>query len=780
MLALVSACGGGGGGGGVISAPAPAPTPAPTPAPSPAPTPVITTVNTNTQEYRRSDGPAFHGAVTAWNNGATGQGETIAIFDTGIDLDSPEFAGRLSSASANVVGANITVNAEDDHGTNVALVAAAGLNNTGVVGIAFGATILALRGDEPGSCASGVDSTDPLDGCSFTDTAIAAGIDRAVSAGATVINLSLGGSMPNANVRRAVRNAAAAGVVIVVAAGNDGDSTEDGINPNQPDPFGAGLLEAGGTNVIIAGSVDNNGNLSAFSNRAGDLSASYLSALGEGICCTYKDGELLIETNPDGSRFVYVFSGTSFAAPQISGAVALLAQAFPNLTGAQIVEILLNSARDAGAAGADALYGRGILDISAAFRPSGTTALAGGTMALALADNTGATSGPMGDAVANVLIGTLVQDKYGRAFEYDFGRNLRTATARQPLAPALGIQGRRDASVNETASLAFNFSQGSRAGGLDWEPSLRLSQDDAEKARILAARAAFKIAPDLQLGFAFRQGADGLVAQLQGQDRPAFMIAASATGDEGFLRGTDMTLAVRRQIGKYGLTVNVENGQTYSANVMRQAGLAGQDQVSNDASSFGASIDRDWGAFDASVGVNVLSEARTVLGASFHDALGAGGAQTAFLDANAGFDIGHGLRLGAALRQGYSRARTGGVITSGSEFVSRSWSFDLERRGVFGRTDSLGFRLSQPLRVVGGGLNLELPVGYDYATEKAAYGISRLSLAPEGRELMGEIAWRGKVLGGFGAASLFYRKEPGHFAGAPDDKGVALRWSSGF
>ena len=55
-----------------------------------------------------------------------------------------------------------------------------------------------------------------------------------------------------------------------------------------------------------------------------------------------------------------------------------------------------------------------------------------------------------------------------------------------------------------------------------------------------------------------------------------------------------------------------------------------------------------------------------------------------------------------------------------------------------------------------------------------------LSLAPQGREIDGELAWHGWLFGGDAAASLFYRTDPGHFANLPDDKGVALKWSRRF
>ena len=57
---------------------------------------------------------------------------------------------------------------------------------------------------------------------------------------------------------------------------------------------------------------------------------------------------------------------------------------------------------------------------------------------------------------------------------------------------------------------------------------------------------------------------------------------------------------------------------------------------------------------------------------------------------------------------------------------------------------------------------------------------STFALTPSGRELIGELAWRGTLWGGDAGASVFYRKDPGHIAGLPDDKGIAVKWGRGF
>ena len=99
---------------------------------------------------------------------------------------------------------------------------------------------------------------------------------------------------------------------------------------------------------------------------------------------------------------------------------------------------------------------------------------------------------------------------------------------------------------------------------------------------------------------------------------------------------------------------------------------------------------------------------------------------------------------------------------------------------MFTGGDSLGLRISQPLRVAAGGIKLTLPVGYSYATETASYGIVPLPLAPHGRELDSELAWRGALWGGGASASMFIRVNPGNIASLPIDRGMALRWNGTF
>jgi len=769
-MALLAACGGGGGGsgGGTISTPTPpiAPTPAPAPPPVPAPSPTPA-ASFNTSEYNRSDGPDVHGAITAWSQGYTGSGTTIAVIDSGIDPDSPEFSGRLSAASRDVAGAR-GLEGPDNHGTQVALIAAAARDNTGMLGMAWGAGVLALRADQPGTCEQDA-------GCKFLDSDIARGVDAAIGAGAKVINISLGGGAPGPVLRNAVQRAAAAGALIIVSAGNDGDSTESGIDPSAPDPFAAGLLAAGGANVIIVGSVNDRGTISGFSNRAGSAQASFITAQGEAVCCVYENGVLKV-SQQNGRSFVTLVSGTSFSAPQVAGAAALLAQAFPNLTGAQIARILLNSARDAGAEGIDTIYGTGILDVARAFAPQGTLTLAGGSAAVAMFDGGGTASAPMGDSLGQATLATVATDAYRRAYSVSL-RGGAGAALSQPLLAAMDGQERNLSAGGEAVSLAFTVRAVHGAG---LARPLELGFAEAEGARLLAGRMSLRLAPRTTLAFGYAQAADGLVAQLQGQSAPAFMIARGGSAGDTFARTGDASFALRQQAGPWGLTLSLSRAEAWLPAGRDEPARLRRNGQTYPVRSVGLAADRAFGVLETRLGMTWLSEQETVLGARFNPAYGAGGADSLFVDAAAGVDFGPRWHMGASFRHGITRARSGGLIASGSQFASQAFSMDLTRRGAFAADDTIGLRLSQPLRVSGGGLMLNLPISYDYETQTAGYGPSRLSLTPTGRELAAELAWRGRLGAGDAAASLFYRRDPGHYASLPDDRGVAVKWNVEF
>lgn len=161
---VLAGCGGGGGGGGGA-----------------APT------NFNTAEFQANFGLGSINVLSTYSGGFTGTGQTIAVIDTGIDVDHPDLDANIAAASTDIVTSNAAfLNDIDGHGTQVSGVAAAERNSVGTHGVAFNSQILAIRADSIGSC---------LTLCSFTNTDVADAIDFAVANGAGVINLSIGGSL---------------------------------------------------------------------------------------------------------------------------------------------------------------------------------------------------------------------------------------------------------------------------------------------------------------------------------------------------------------------------------------------------------------------------------------------------------------------------------------------------------------------------------------------------------------------------------------------------------
>ena len=217
-VAALALAGCGGGGSGPRPAPTPIapprrlrPPPASAAAPPPPPPP---SGNFNDTEYQRSSGATSSGAIAAWDAGGRGQGVTVGVVDSGINPNLSEFAGRIHPASQDVAASRGVTDTEG-HGTAVSGVIAMNRDGSGAMGVAFESQILSLNTSNPNDCSA-------EDGCRHRDGDIARAIDIARVNGARVVNISLGGDGVGSAVLSAVSRAVAAGMVIVISAGNDG------------------------------------------------------------------------------------------------------------------------------------------------------------------------------------------------------------------------------------------------------------------------------------------------------------------------------------------------------------------------------------------------------------------------------------------------------------------------------------------------------------------------------------------------------------------------------
>ena len=724
---LLSACGGD---SGVASTPPPPPSPIAPPPPPPPPTATVY----DTVEYRQSNAAVQAQALAAYQAGATGKGVTAAVIDSGIDLNSAEFTGKISPLSADLAGSR-GLQDEGGHGTAVSGVLLGAKNDKGIHGVALGATLLVARTDTPGSCTS---TTGPDPGCSHADNAIARGVDLAITAGARVINMSLGGSPANATLRAAIGRATAAGIVIVVSAGNEGITNPgNAVNPDPLaqiaiDPIARGL-------VLIAGATDATQTLAGFSNKAGNGAAYYLTALGVRVQSADNNGQ------------TFLYSGTSFSAPVISGAVALLAQAFPNLTGAQIVDLLLRTATDLGATGTDAVYGHGELNLARAFAPQGTLSLAGSTVAISLTDN-GILSAPMGDAGRGGM-SVAFRDGYDRDYNLDVSQTLGRAPQALRLIPALTDQRRHMTARGGAMTLALSIAE-------PVPERLLLSRSEAGGARALAGSVATRIGHDTAIALGFATASEGLDRSLSTAVAPAFLVADSGRGLATAPQGA---FAIRQRIGGIGVTLAAETGDL----PLWQRGSVPE---SDRYRAFGYGMvtigaDGAIGPLMLAGRITRMTERETVLGAHFASALSGGGATSWLSDARAKLVPLRHWALGADYRRGWT-AVPAGVARRRSTLQSQALAFDIARAAILNRDDSFALRWSEPLRVKDGGIDLG--------------DAGLIGLAPVGHERDLEAVYARPLGTGWMTLNSYWRQQPGNFAAAPDDLGLALRCSLEF
>jgi subtilisin family serine protease len=754
-VAALALGGCGGGGGGVRPEPistapvAPPPPPPPPPVPPPPPPPAPTTINYNDTEYQRSNGANAHVAIAAYNAGGTGRGIKIGVIDSGINPNLPEFAGRIDPASQDVA-ANRGLTDTEGHGTAVSATIVANREGAGIMGVAFESTIISLNTSNPNNCTA-------EDGCKHSDTAIGRAIDIARTNGARVINISLGGEGAGSAVLSAVSRATLAGIVVVISAGNEGEKPE-GVNPAI---FALRNAEVGNGLVIIAGAVDSNRRMATFSNKAGTGARDYLAALGVQV-------RTVDET---GTAFLY--SGTSFSSPIISGAAALLASAFPNLTGGQIVQLLLTSADDAGAPGTDTTFGRGILNIQRAFEPQGRTTLAGTGVPVSAATN-GQGSSTMGDATGQAMAGAVILDGYSRAYALNLARTLSTAAQEKPLAQSLdGGEVRTAAATAGATSVAITVKRNLNAPMSIGMDRLGISYEDSRKAKVIAGMAVSRLTPRTAIAFGFSEGGRALQQRLTGHAQNAFLVARDPMTRSGFFADASNSIGIRQNVGSLGLTVTSERGKVWRDGIKQALGEPRYD--------IGAvTADRVVGPATLSLGASRLKEESTVLGGNFSSAFSSAGATSYFVDATASYDLGQGWGAYGSYRRGWTNLPgTGGLVQEG-RFSTSAWAFDLSKRNALAPGDKLAVRVMQPLRVRGGGLNMQVPISYDYATLAVGYEDRFLSLTPTAREIDFETAYSRPLLGGELGLNAFYRRNPGHIRTVADDIGGAIRFTLGF
>jgi subtilase-type serine protease len=367
-------------------------------------------------EYSGNWGLPMINALPAYLKGYTGKGVTVAIVDTGLDVNHPEFAGRISHALRNFG----TDKKPDDvshaydrhgnpigHGTHVAGIIGAARDGQGMQGVAYEATILPLR-------AIGV----PGHGSPSNEA-----IRYAVEAGAKVLNGSYSpptlrnGSNPNytrldylpiySSVNSlqytydSLKYAAAKDVVLVFSAGNnyidqpvasarpgnnsmfplitpentkkqlyrfvtnthesgfnyDNEATYEFLDPSDPSVANLDYSDLKGSLIAVV-AVDKDGKIASHSDRCGEAAEWCMAAPGGEYPAPDDPSVAIYSTWPD--RGYKYLNGTSMAAPHVTGAAAVVRSAFPYMNARQTIETILTTATDLGS---PEIYGQGLLNL---------------------------------------------------------------------------------------------------------------------------------------------------------------------------------------------------------------------------------------------------------------------------------------------------------------------------------------------------------------------------------------------------------------------------------
>ncbi len=296
------------------------------------------------------------GANYVWDTfGYTGTGIKVAIIDSGIDYNHPDLGGGFGHGKKVADGYDFVNNDADPmddngHGTHVAGIVAA---NGTLKGVAPNATLFAVKVcDSSGSCGT---------------SNIIAGIDWSIAHGANIISMSLGGSaQPNdefADVETIVSDAAVEkGVVVVVAAGNEGPGTDTIAAPGSA------------RKVITVGASDSAGTVTISDDTIASFSSRGPSAFGRLDPEVVAPGVNINSTVPTGScqecdpSGYNILSGTSMATPMVSGSAALLLQKNPAFTPAQVRAILMQTSSNLTASNFHVFEkGAGIINLTNAF-----------------------------------------------------------------------------------------------------------------------------------------------------------------------------------------------------------------------------------------------------------------------------------------------------------------------------------------------------------------------------------------------------------------------------
>ena len=710
-----------------------------------------------------------------------GEGVKVGILDTQLQF-SGMMDGKVKGKGYNITG--------QDHGAAVASLIGAAHDGSGIMGVAPGVS---------------AEFNNPFDGtmtASWQDAE--GGLMRLVkNAKSNVINMSLGvsGHVLHEDWRDVFAgieaNKKSANVVFVKAAGNDGVQQDSDID------WGSNTIH---DQLLIVGSVDPSGVISKFSNTPGDA-----CLLVNGNCdpenllknrFLVAPGELLLVSDNAGG--VTRASGTSFSAPIVTGAVALLQSQWKWLqqNPEETTEIILRSATDLGAPGVDGTYGWGLLNIEASQAPLNANALvvesANGPVSVNQLG--GLTPSALGVASSATTITAFeyIGDTY-RDFEIALD-NLAAPLAANADAPqtssedylAARIAAPAEATPAEPSTTTKkknkknkkkfgSFSDtltlgGARFGntGSAWRASFDATRRDPNEI-VEADAVPFQMSAEVtnkSSGLTLRIGeGNGALAFSNGSQFGLSSDHDIATGGAnpllglasgGFFAGAELPLGDRLSIA-FGVTQD-EDRQGYADSVTGEW----RETFSGISDYRASAIDMALGyqvasSVSLSLSYTQLKEATGLLGMQGSGAFALeGGAVTDALSFGADAVIGSGYAISVSATAGETRPGSfDQSILAVSEGGISSTAFQIaaSKLGVLSEADSIRASFAQPLHVESGSIGVTTMQVVNRETGETAFVTEPLALDGASRRYVSEVLYATPVLGGYGSLNAYGQVE---------------------
>ena len=661
-----------------------------------------TSTSYNVNGYQVSWGYYAINLKEAQTAGYTGNGVKVAVFDTGLFTTNPKFAGNLVTGYNIFTGGGVTTDEAGSHGTFVSGIIAANMTGTPGVSNIYGVAPLAKIMPIQIANSSGV--------FIGTDQQIANGVNFAINNGAKILNNSWNSDMTLADLSAYYGAAKYAGYVTnswykqeiaawTIAANKGILNVWSAGNYSKVDPGYYAALPTlvptlASTWVTVVG-TDQTGQLASWSNACGVAKAYCIAAPGDKIISVY------------GPNWTGQGSGTSFAAPIVSGAAALMMQKWPTLTGNQIQQILFTTANKTGIYANSSIYGQGMLDLTKAFSPIGTLTVkaTNGTL-VPLTSSYVASGGALGSTVAKAMGGIVVAglDDY-----------------------------KRDYQINASAAVmpknSLNY----------WGDQMALFGADEVKTK--DGTVITGSANGMRSSFAMVNSKDGVGAAFGSNISPSLAYGAFANGS---VRGSDLVLLNSvgnpyMNMAPNSVSTAMSYGNTKVGAFTNTVPKDEMNQMRNDLPQMAGGIVEHtvkWAGGYLSASLGMVSESNSILGTHSGGALSLGkGANTAFTGVTAGFDINDKWAAFGGATMGYSmiESNQNSMVSSVKGLTSGNAFAGITKSGIINDNDRLGLVVGMPMRVNSGTATLNAPTGLnmDGNVNFTAYKVGLTSNAVE-------------------------------------------------